>query len=195
MIKKVIKNVLLFLKLKKQKVVTHTYNISLKAIIGKHSTIMQNTEVDSSTRIGKYCYIGKNCSITKTNIGNYCSIANNVSIGQGEHCTSRISTNSLFYEDAYEELTSKDCTIGNDVWIGVDAIILRGLVIGDGAIVGANSVVTKNIPPFAIVVGSPAKIIRYRFDNLKIDRILKSKWWDLDIGLAKKEFEKLEGVD
>lgn len=192
MIKKVIKNVLLFLKLKKQKVVTHTYNISLKAIIGKHSTIMQNTEVDSSTRIGKYCYIGKNCSITKTNIGNYCSIANNVSIGPGSHDTSRISTSALFYEDSYGELTSKDCTIENDVWIGVNAIILRGVLIGNGAVVGANSVVTKNIPPFAIVVGSPATIIRYRFNKSRIDRILKSKWWDLDLKMAKREFDKLE---
>ena len=195
MIRANVKNILLYLKLKKQKVIAHTNDISLKATIGRYSTIMTNTEVDSFSSIGKYCYVGKNCFITKANIGNYCSIANNVSIGQGEHCTSRISTSSLFYEDAYEELTSKDCTIGNDVWIGVDAIILRGVIIGDGAIVGANSVVTKNIPPFAIVVGSPAKIIRYRFDNLKIDRILSSKWWKLDISLAKKEIEKLREVN
>ena len=153
---------------------------------------MDNTEVDFSSSIGKYCYIGKNCFITKANIGNYCSIANNVSIGQGEHCTSRISTSSLFYEDTYEVLTSKDCTIENDVWIGVDAIILRGVLIGNGAIIGANSVVTKNVPPFAIVVGSPAAIIRYRFNNTQIGKILKSKWWDLDLKMARKEIGKLE---
>ena len=192
MIKKVIKNVLLYLKLKKQKVVTYTYDISLKAAIGKYSMIMKNTEVDSSTNIGKYCYIGKNCVITKTNIGNYCSIANNVSIGQGEHNISNISTSSLFYDDPYNELTNKDCIVGNDVWIGVDSIILRGVTIGNGAVIGANSVVTKDVPSFAIVAGSPAKVIKFRFNEKIIDLIERSKWWELDLESAKEAIRNSE---
>ena len=66
------------------------------------------------------------------------------------------------------------------------------MLIGNGAIIGANSVVTKNVPPFAIVVGSPAAIIRYRFNNTQIGKILKSKWWDLDLKMARKEIGKLE---
>ena len=192
MIKKVIKNALLYLKLKKQKVVTYTYDISLKAAIGKYSTIMKNTEVDSSTSIGKYCYIGKNCFITKTNIGNYCSIANNVSIGQGEHNVSNVSTSSLFYDDPYNELTNKDCIVGNDVWIGVDSIILRGVTIGNGAVIGANSVVTKDVPSFAVVVGSPAKVIKFRFDEKIINLIERSKWWELDLESAKEVIRNSE---
>ncbi len=68
--------------------------------------------------------------------------------------------------------------IGNDVWIGVNALILDGVKIGDGVIIGANAVVTKDVPAFAIVVGSPAKIIRYRFSDKIIENLLRIKWWD-----------------
>ena len=74
----------------------------------------------------------------------------------------RVSTNTIFYEDAYDDLTKKECIIENDVWIGTDAIILRGVHIGNGAVIGANSVVTKDVPDFAIVAGVPAKIIKQK---------------------------------
>ena len=122
-------------------------------------------------------------------IGNYCSIANNVSIGQGEHDLTKISTNSIFYDNAFTELTKGDCEIGNDVWIGVDSIIKRGIKIGNGAVIGANSVATKDVPPYTIVVGSPAKIIRYRFDESKIKLIEDSKWWTIPYSDAKKYFK------
>ena len=74
----------------------------------------------------------------------YVSIANNVTIGAGEHDLNKISTSSLFYDNAYDVLTEKDCIIGNDVWIGVDSIIRRGVTIGNGAIIGANSFVNQD---------------------------------------------------
>lgn len=147
---------------------------------------MEGTVIDNLTHIGKYCYI------TKTVIGNYCSIANNVSIGQGEHDLSKISTNSVFYENTYDELTKGNCTIGNDVWIGVDSIIKRGVRINNGVVIGANSVVTKDVPAYAIVVGSPAKVIRYRFTVKKIKLIEKSEWWNFSTFEAKKIFNELE---
>jgi len=166
--------------------------VNLKTKIGNDSTIMEGTVIDSITTIGKFCYIGRYCYLTKVKIGNYCSIANNVSIGQGEHDLKRISTNSLFYKNAFEELTKKECIIGNDVWIGVDSIVLRGVKIGNGAVIGANSVVTKDVPPYSIVVGSPAKMIKYRFEQEKIKLIEDSKWWNTPPSEAKNIFQKLE---
>jgi virginiamycin A acetyltransferase len=168
--------------------------VNLKTNIGSNVTIMEGSVIDHLTNIGDHCYIGRYCYLTKVNIGNYCSIANNVSIGQGEHDLNKISTNSVFYENAFKELTKNECEIGNDVWIGVDSIIRRGVKIGNGAVIGANSVVTKDVPPYAIVVGSPAKIIRYRFEQGKIQLIESSKWWNLNLKEAKNKLIELENA-
>ena len=169
-----------------------SYGVHQKSLFGKKIEVQDNSFIDSECSLGSYTYIGRNCAITKTSIGRYCSIANNVSIGQGEHDLEQISTNSIFYDASYDELTSKPCNIADDVWIGVDAVILRGVYVGTGAVIGANSVVTKNVPPFAIVVGSPAKIIRYRFDEDKIKVILDSKWWKETPDTAKRIFKEME---
>ena len=195
MFKNIIKKILLFIKNKKRGVVSDTHFISLKTDIDTNTIIGRESEIDAHCIIGKNCYIGKNCFLTKVSIGNYCSIANNVSIGQGEHDLYQISTSSFFYDDAYELLTQDHCTIGHDVWIGVDSIILRGVTIGNGAVIGANSVVAKDVPSFAIVAGSPAKVIRYRFDSEKIKKIEASKWWHSDIVEAKEKIDELERVN
>lgn len=131
--------------------------------------------------------------ITKTSIGNYCTIGNNVFIGQGEHDYKQVALSGQLYDfNAYEKYTKKECIIGNDVWIGVSAIILRGVKVGDGAVIGANSVVTKDIPDYAIVVGSPARIIKYRFSDEKIKVIKKSNWFNYTIDEAKIIVGKLE---
>lgn len=168
------------------------HGVSRVALQGLDTKVMEGSTIDKKSVIGSYSYIGKNVSITRTEIGNYCSIANNVSIGQGEHLTDNISTNSMFYDNAFEILTDKKCVIGHDVWIGVDAIILRGVTVGDGAIIGANSVVTKDVPAFSIVVGSPAKIVKCRFDTETQYQISESKWWDKTPAEAKKIFDELE---
>lgn len=147
----------------------------------KKVTIMPDSHVSRDSAIGEYTYIGHRCSITKSIIGRFCSIADNVTIGPGEHKLDRVSSSSLFYKDQYRCLTEKDCVIGNDVWIGVDSIIRRGCVIGDGAIIGANSFVNHDVPDFAVVAGSPAKIIRYRFPEEKIKTIKESKWWNYSL--------------
>jgi len=170
----------------------HDSYVAHAALSGCKTEIMTDTFIDKLSKVGSYCYIGRNVNITKTEIGNYCSIANNVSIGQGEHIVSNISTHSMFYDNAHEVLTAKHCVIEHDVWVGVDAIILRGVRIGIGAIVGANSVVTENVPPFAIVVGSPAKVIKYRFDVETQHQILDSHWWGKNPAEAKKIFDGLE---
>lgn len=175
---------------KKNKI--HSPEVHMVSICGLGIEVGKGTQIDKKTTIGSHTYIGRNCSITKARIGRYCSIANNVSIGQGEHDLTKISTSSIFYNDAYNTLTEKDCTISNDVWIGVDAIILRGVSIGAGSVIGANSVVTKDVPPFAIVVGSPGKVIRYRFGKTKIENIIKSGWWNFTPEIAQNILKELE---
>ncbi|EGI74691.1 CatB-related O-acetyltransferase [Pseudoalteromonas distincta] len=168
-----------------------SFDANLKSFNGSCIEVREGTVIDSSSSIGSYSYIGRNCFISKSSIGRYCSIANNVSIGQGEHDLTKISTSSIFYDSPYELLTSKNCIIKDDVWIGVDAIILRGVTVGTGAVVGANSVVTKDVPPYSVVVGSPAKLIKYRFEEDKITEILKSEWWKETPKAAKKIFTEL----
>ena len=156
-----------------------------------HYVIMKNSIVSPDSKIGDYTYIGYNCVITKSTIGRYCSIANNVSIGLGEHKIKRVSTSSLFYSKPYETLTEKECIIGNDVWLGQNVVIRRGVIVGDGAIVGANSFVNKNIKPFSIVAGSPAKFIAERFNTEQIALIRESEWWVCDIETAKQIIQRL----
>ena len=154
--------------------------VSYKALKGKGIEIQSGTRIDSVSNIGGYSYIGHYCYITRSKIGNYVSIANNVSIGQGEHDLQSISTSSIFYRDAFNILTSGNCEIGNDVWIGVDAVILRGVKVGNGAVVAANAVVTSDVPEYSIVAGIPAKVIKFRFTDSERELITRSAWWNYD---------------
>ncbi|WP_336175306.1 CatB-related O-acetyltransferase [Acinetobacter ursingii] len=165
----------ILVRLKKKKGKIHSSNI-----------IQWSTAIDNNSTLGRYCYIGKNVSITKTDIGSYTSIANNVSIGQGEHKIDEISTSSIFYKNEYEQLTAEDCKIGSDVWIGAGVVVLRGVTIGNGAIIGANAVVTKDIPEFSIAVGVPARVIRKRISEDVIKQIKMTEWWDFDLDKPKE---------
>ncbi|MFY4818021.1 CatB-related O-acetyltransferase [Aliarcobacter butzleri] len=153
----------------------------------------KNNSYDNNSIVGMNTYIGGGGMITKTIIGNYCTIGNNVFIGQGEHDYTQVALSGQLYDfNPYEKYTRKECVIGNDVWIGVSAIILRGVKIGDGVVIGANSVVTKDVPDYAIVVGSPARIIKYRFGEEKIKKLKESQWWNFELKEAKKIVAKLE---
>ncbi len=154
--------------------------------IGKYSRVSKDSQ------IGNHTYIGRHCEIGKTKIGRYVSIANNVSIGNGEHNLKRVSTSSLFYDNPYAELTAGDCTIESDVWIAVDSIIRRGVTVGFGAVVGANSFANADVPAFAIVVGSPARIVGYRFEEEQREKIIASRWWDNEPDVAKDMMKALE---
>ena len=168
------------------------YPIDFNSYNKRSVIIRPGTKISNDTIIGNFSYLGFRCVVTKALIGRYVSIGDNVTIGPGEHNLTGISTSNYFNSNDYHELTSKECIIGNDVWIGVDSIVLRGVKVGDGVVIGANSVVTKDVPDFAIVVGSPAKIIKYRFPEHLRKLIKESAWWNLEQNDAKRVIQELE---
>lgn len=126
-------------------------------------------------------------------IGKFCSISDNVTIFLGgEHEVNTISSYPFTLKNHYSK---GDVIIGNDVWIGEYTTILSGVTIGDGAVIGANSLVTKDVEPYAIVGGSPAKFIKYRFDKEIIVKLLKLKWWDLEINEIMENRKLLNSED
>lgn len=148
-----------------------------------------------SVKMGRYSYMGKNNSVTNTTIGSFCSIASYCAIGGGAHNMSMISTSPVFageknlfrknFGSCLSEM-HKPVNIGNDVWIGENVFINDGITIGNGAVIGAHSVVTHDVPPYAIAVGVPAKVIRYRFSSEDIEIIEKSEWWNWSEDKLKK---------
>lgn len=152
----------------------------------------------SASRIGDYTYIAQNSFISMTSIGKFCSIGPNLVCGWGIHPTNGISTSPMFYSTRKQNGTTisntdkveerKPINIGNDVFIGANVTILDGVNIGDGAVIGAGAVVSKDIPPYAVAVGCPIKITRYRFETVKIKELQKIKWWEFND-------EKLEKVE
>ena len=141
----------------------------------------------NNVHFGGHSYCGNHCQISNTEVGRYTSIGPQVLIGLGLHPTTRVSTYPGFYsargfadsqyvDSAFVEY--KSSTIGNDVWIGARVIILDGINIGDGAIVAAGAVVTKDVPPYAIVGGIPAKLIGKRFNDEIIWKMQDEAWWN-----------------
>lgn len=152
----------------------------------RYSRIGRNNHVENS-KIGAHSYTGMNTIIIDSTVGKFNSISWGVTIGPGEHDYTKTTNHSFLYND-YSKIKPlnyrgydryiKECIIGNDVWIGCNVTVLRGVKIGNGAVIGANSVVTKDIPSYAIAVGSPAKIIKYRFSEDIISLLEKMKWWE-----------------
>lgn len=172
--------------------------------MGRHTSVGDHTKMDYScledyaridrfnhlyyAKLGRHSYTGQNTVIMHTEIGAFCSISWSISIGPANHSYERISTHSFLYnevdglrpegEEAPYDRFAEKCKVGNDVWIGTGAVILRGVEIGDGAIVASGAVVTKDVPPYAIVAGVPAKIVKYRFSQEIIDKLRKIRWWE-----------------
>ena len=136
-------------------------------------------------------------------IGKFCMIASGVTfiMNGANHLTESVSTFpfAIFgngWEKAMEGKTyptKGDTKIGNDVWIGYKATIMTGVTIGDGAIIASGSIVTKDVEPYSIVGGNPAKLIRKRFSEDKIEKLLEAKWWDWELEKITKNVQNLTG--
>lgn len=178
--------------------------INLNTQFEGYNALGNNTQfVDSFLGIGSY--IANNSTIRKTKIGKYCAIGDNVRTYLGNHPVKdfvsihpaffstlqqsgfTFTEKQLFEEHKYIDAEKRYvCQIGNDVWIGNDVLIIDGIEIGNGAVVASGAIVTKNVEPYTIVGGVPAKQIRKRFSNEQIEKLEKIKWWDKDIDWVKK---------
>jgi acetyltransferase-like isoleucine patch superfamily enzyme len=158
-----------------------------KANIKSPSKIDDNNMLSNVT-INSYSYISKQCKLNNLTIGKFNSIGPEVISGLGMHPSNLLSTSPVFYSilnqcgisfsenSLYDEFPNT--TIGNDVWIGARAYLKDGISIGDGAIIAAGAIVTKDVPPYAIVGGVPAKILKYRFSAPTIKSLLSMEWWN-----------------
>lgn len=170
----------------------------------------------NDVEMGYGTYTGYNCHILSSKIGRYSSIGPNVKTYIGTHPTSRfVSTHPAFYTQmpvcgfsyvreqkfkevnfAYDDGEKKYAIqIGNDVWIGAGVSIIDGVIIGDGAVIGANSLVTEDVAPYSVVVGTPAKEIRKRFNPEQIEMLQNLKWWDKNEEWIKENGELFEDID
>ncbi|NVK17371.1 MAG: CatB-related O-acetyltransferase [Methylocystaceae bacterium] len=147
---------------------------------GTNSDLIQAIHHIEDIFIGRKTYMLDGGMLSPhTVIGRYCSISRSVFIGNSNHPMQFLSTGSTPWPDRPETPPEKYTIIGCDVWIGANSTILQGRNVGHGAVIGAGSVVTKDIPPYAIAVGNPATVIKYRFDTETIKGLLETKWWTL----------------
>jgi len=176
--------------------------VSRKVILAKNVMRRSHTEIGVDFSLGDYSYISSQVThIESAHIGKFYSITRQTIIGIGGHNYNWVTTHPILSAKEYNIITDKPSPqkappkIGNDVWVGINSIIFRGVTIGDGAVIAAGSVVTKDVEPYSIVGGVPAKHIRCRFDKEIIQKLLEIKWWDWDINKIKEESAYMYDID
>ncbi len=169
-----------FLKKNPNRLITLNNDLKLEGHNNFYNSVL------SLCTIGAFSYSSSNLGYG-VSIGRYCSLASNIKIMGAHHFTDWVSTSPHFYTEDYHDTdpvlvthnyrSRRNVTIGNDVWIGADVVLKNNIKIGDGAIIASNSVITKNVEPYTIVGGNPAKLIRKRFEDKIINELTNLKWW------------------
>lgn len=179
------------------------YRTSLSISMQPFSSIRRGSEVGPYVTLGDFSYIsGPDAYCEEAVIGKYCSIARGTTIGVSDHNYNWVTTHPVICSKCYG-ITANDVLepqknspiIGNDVWIGMNSTIMRGVIVGDGSVVAANSVVTKNIDPYSIVAGNPAKVIKMRFNENVIRKLLVIKWWDWPYSLIAERVKDFYDIE
>ena len=177
-----------------------------KSDLGSWTELMAGTSIIEST-FGDYSYTAGDVSIMYTDIGKFCSIASHVRINPSNHPTWRVTQHHSTYRRIQYGFADTDddelfnwrkehrCTIGHDVWIGHSATIMPGVSVGTGAVVGAGAVVTKDVAPYDIVVGVPARPIKKRFPDEVIAQLMEVAWWDWDREKLESRFDDLYDLE
>ncbi len=168
-------------------------------------------EVGARTKVaecgfGDYSYIVNDADIIYATVGKFCSIAAHTRINPGNHPLDRVALSHFTYRSSAYDLGPDDAsffdwrrahhiTLGNDVWIGHGAILLPGVSVGTGAAIGAGAIVTKDVPPFAIVVGNPGRILRFRFPDPIIAALHRIAWWDWPHAALRQRLADFRAMD
>lgn len=184
------KKITLFMYNKKHLTKIHSIYASTKANYGIGVLISEMTTVSDDVTIGDYTYVNRGSYVENSTIGKFCSISSGVYICPYEH-DYKLRTTHPIVRDLGSVLSRPKVIIGNDVLISLNAIILEGVKIGDGAVIGAGSVVTKDVKSYEIVGGVPSKHIKYRFCDEEINNLKELKWWDWDMQKIQKKMDFL----
>ena len=176
-----------------------------------HNKIYQGTLIKNSF-IGRGTYVGSNTRIINSQIGRYCTIAENVRMSLGRHPSDTfVSIHPAFFsvnrqggftfvdQSRYKEHitannSSFNVVVGNDVWIANNVLIMDGITIGDGAIIAAGAIVNKDVEPYAIMGGVPARLIKYRFTKEEINKLNCIKWWARDTDWIREKAELFNNI-
>lgn len=204
-------------KYKKVGTIIKSFNIEENVKLGSNCLVNKRVILQDNVEVGNFTYFNANkywiTVESNVKIGSFCSIAPGVHIGAGNHEYTYVTTHPILFDKYYERklnlpknsqktngLKDKDkiTTIGNDVWIGLNSIIKRGVKIGNGAIIAAGAIVVKDVPDYAIVGGNPARIIKYRTtdENIEYIKNIEDKmWWNWNNEQLRNNFDKLYDFD
>lgn len=181
-------------------------NTTIKDVsFGQYIEIGYNNTISESS-IDDFSYTSENCQIIYSDIKKFVNIASYVRLNPGQHPMQRVTQHHMLYrremfgfggddESFFDWRREKKVIVGNDVWIGHNVTVMGGVNIGNGAVIGSGAIVTKDIPPYAIAVGNPAKVIKYRFDEEIREKLLEIKWWDWDYETIKKRLNEFNQIE